>query len=51
MVMSGSVCALHYLFDNIFIRFGSILYSHVVGIPIGTYLAFLVADLFFYVLL
>ena len=34
--------------DNIFIRFGSKLYRHIVGIPIGTYCAPLVADLFLF---
>ena len=38
--------ALHYLLDNIFIRFGSKLYRQSVGIPIGTTCASLVADLF-----
>ena len=28
--------ALHYLLDNIFIRFGSKLYGQTVGIPVGT---------------
>ena len=37
--------ALHYLLDNIFIRFGSKLYSQIVGIPMGTYCAPLIADL------
>ena len=37
--------ALTFLLDNIFIRFGSILYRQIVGIPIGTYCAHLVADL------
>ena len=27
--------ALHYLLDNIFIRFGSKIYSQIVGIPMG----------------
>ena len=36
---------LHYLLDNIFIRFGSKLYREIVGIPKGTYCAPLVADL------
>ena len=42
--------ALHYLLDNIFIRFGSKLYRQIVGIPMGTNCAPLVADLllFFY---
>ena len=40
--------ALHYLLDNIFIRFGSKLYRQIVGIPMGTNCAPLVADLFFF---
>ena len=39
---------LHYLLDNIFIRFGSKLYRQIVGIPMGTYCAPLVADLFLF---
>ena len=40
------VCdALTFLLDNIFIRFGTKLYAQVVGIPIGTNCAPLVADL------
>ena len=35
-------------FDNIFIRFGTKLYGHVVGIPMGTNCAPLVADLFLF---
>ena len=40
--------ALHYLFDNIFIRFGSKLYRQIVDIPMGTNCAPLVADLFLF---
>ena len=40
--------ALHYFLDNIFIRFGSKLYRQIVGIPIGTNCASLVADLFLF---
>ena len=40
--------ALHYLFDNTFIRFGSKLYRQIVGISIGTNCAPLVADLFLF---
>ena len=40
--------ALHYLLDNIFIRFGSKLYRQIVGIPMGTNCAPLIADLFCY---
>ena len=42
--------ALHYLLDNLFIRFGSKLYRQIVGIPIGTNCAPLVADLFLFCL-
>ena len=37
--------ALYYLLDNIFIRFGLKLYRQIVGIPMGTNCAPLVADL------
>ena len=40
--------ALHYLLDNIFVRFGSKLYRQIVGIPMGTNCAPLVADLFLF---
>ena len=40
--------ALHYLLDNIFIRFGSKVYRQIVGIPMGTNCAPLVADLFLF---
>ena len=40
--------ALHYLLDNIFIRFGSKLYRQIIGIPMGTNCAPLVADLFLF---
>ena len=40
--------ALHYLLDNIFIGFGSKLYRQIVGIPMGTDCATLVADLFLF---
>ena len=44
-----NVCdALTFLLDNIFIRFGTKLYRHVVGIPMGTNCAPLVADLFLF---
>ena len=39
---------LHYLFDNIFLRFGSKLYRQIVGIPMGTNCAPLVANLFLF---
>ena len=41
-----SVMPLFYLLDNIFIRFGTKLYRQTFGIPMGTYYAPLVADLF-----
>ena len=40
--------ALHYLLDNIFIRFGSKLYRQFVGIPMGTNCTPLVAVLFLF---
>ena len=39
---------LSYLLDNIFIRLGSKLYQQIVGIPMGTNCAPLVADLFLF---
>ena len=42
--------ALHYLLDNIFIRFGLRLYRQIVGIPIGTNCAPVVADFFCFVM-
>ena len=44
-----NVCdALSYLLDNIYIRFGTKSYRQIVGIPMGTNCAPLVADLFLY---
>ena len=44
-----NVCdALTFLLDNIFIRFGTKLYRQVVGIPMGTNCAPLVADIFLF---
>ena len=40
--------ALSYLLNNIYIRFGTKLYWQIVGIPMGTKCAPLVADLFLY---
>ena len=42
--------ALHYLLDNIFIRFGYKLYRQIVGIPMGTNCAPLVAVCFCFVM-
>ena len=39
--------ALSFLLDNIYIRFGTKLYRQIVGIPMGTKCAPLVADLFY----
>ena len=48
MVVSNVCDALTFLLDNIFIRFGIKLYRQVVGIPMGTNCAPLVADLFLF---
>ena len=40
--------ALTFLLDNIYIRFGSKLFRQIVGIPMGTNCAPLVADLFLF---
>ena len=40
--------ALTFLLDNIYIRFGSKLYRQIVGTPMGTNYAPLVADLFLF---
>ena len=46
-----NVCdAFSFLLDNIYIRFGTKLYRQIVGIPMGTNCALLVADLFFILL-
>ena len=42
--------ALHYLLDNILIGFGSKLYRQIVGIPMGSHSAPLVADFFCFVM-
>ena len=48
MVLSNVCDALTFLFDNNFIQFGTKLYRQVVGIPMGTNYAPLVADLFLF---
>ena len=48
MIVSNVCDALTFLLDNIFIRFGTKLYRQVVGIPMGTNCAPLVADLFLF---
>ena len=40
--------ALHYLLDVIYTKFGLILYRQIVGIPMGTNCAPLIADLFLF---
>ena len=46
-----NVCdALSFLLDNIYIRFGTKLYRQIVGFPMGTNCAPLVADLFLFLL-
>ena len=42
------IAALDFLLDNIFIRFGDSIYRQVIGIPMGTNCAPLIADLFLY---
>ena len=42
------LCGLAPILDNIFIRYGNTLYRQVIGIPMGTNCAPLVADLFLY---
>ena len=44
------IYALEFLLDNIFVRFGDNVYRQVIGIPLGTYCAPLIADLFFVLL-
>ena len=48
MVMSENVWCSPFSFGHIFIRFGSKLYRQIVGIPMGTKCAPLVADLFLF---
>ena len=49
VIQSKDVCeALIYLLDKIYIRFGTMLYRQIVGIPMGTNCAPLVADLFLF---
>ena len=42
------IAALDFLLDNIFFRFGDSIYRQVIGIPMGTNCAPLIADLFLY---
>ena len=43
-----TITALNYLLDNIYIRFGKQIYRQIIGIPMGTNCAPLIADLFLY---
>jgi predicted cation transporter len=40
--------SLSFLLDNVYVRFGTSIYKQVIGIPVGTNCALLVADLFLY---
>ena len=42
------ITALEFLLDNIFVRFGNTVYRQIIGIPMGTNCAPLIADLFLY---
>ena len=46
--MSNMCDALHYLLENIFMRFSSTLHRQIVSIPMGTNCAPLVADVFLF---
>ena len=46
--MPDNVCCSPLSFGQLFVRFGSKLYRQIVGIPMGTYCAPLVADLFLF---
>ena len=48
MALSECIDSLSFLLDNIYIRFGTNLYRQIVGIPMGTDCAPLVADLFLF---
>ena len=48
MVMTERWAALSFLFDNIYIRFGTKLFRQIVGIPMGMNCAPLGADLFLF---
>ena len=46
--MLDTIYALEFLLDNIFVRFGDSVYRQIIGIPMGTNCAPLIADLFLY---
>ena len=47
MYTADNICKIiEFLIDNIFVHFGGLLFRHVIGIPMGTNCAPLLADLF-----
>ena len=49
MYTADNICKMiEFLIDNIFVRFGGCLFRQVIGIPMGTNCAPLLADLFLY---
>ena len=49
MYTADKICKMiDFLFDNIFVQFGECLFHQVIGIPMGTNCALLLADLFLY---
>ena len=49
MYTAGNICKIiEFLIDNIFVQFGECLFRQVIGIPMGTNCAPLLADLFLY---
>ena len=49
MFTADSICEMiEFLIDNIFVQFGGRLFRQVIGIPMGTNCAPLLADLFLY---
>ena len=49
MYTADNICQMiEFLIDNIFVQFGGCLFRRVIGIPMGTNGAPLIADLFFY---
>ena len=49
MYTADNICRMNeFLIDNIFVQFGGRLFRQVIGIPMGTDCALLLADLFLY---
>ena len=49
MYTANQICKMvDFLIDNIFVKFGGSIYRQVIGIPMGTNCASLLADLFLY---